>query len=76
MHVTSISQTPIINEVNSFTDLIILTSVKLKIIVYNFASKLTGLDLTALDSVINASTELVTVITTPIVEMLFFEVIK
>jgi len=66
MDATPISQTSTTNsttnEVNS-SDLI-LTSAKLKNIACNFASQLTGLDLTenTLDSVINVSTELITMI--------------
>lgn len=62
MDAALISQTPITNKVNCITDSI-LTSAKLKNIVCNFLSELTALDMTdnVMDSVINASAELLTV---------------
>lgn len=61
MDVALVSQTPITNEVKYTTDLI-LTSAKLQSIAYNYASQLTALGMTdnAINSVINASAELIT----------------
>lgn len=61
MDAALVSQTPITNEVKYITDLI-LTSAKLQSIACNYASQLTALGMTdnAINSVINASAELVT----------------
>lgn len=58
-----VSQTPTTNKVNCTTDLI-LTNTKFKSVACNFVSQLSALGMTdkAMDSVINTSTELVTVI--------------